>query len=441
MIPGLRNLPATIKSGLGFGAYETTKARLGGEEMLPAAVGGFTSGALMHGAGKLGATAVPGMIPGAERLGSAIGGATMGLLGNPEEPLVGATIGAGFGAKYPSTRISRSNVPINKRENIASNLISKVLGLKKSDYRYSSFGKGKESNPALTVIRENIGGGNIDDLSTNLKSKISDINTEVNGILNTASTPTPTTGVMLKSYSSALRPLLNVRAELMRDPQLNSAKIAKIDEMLMNFRGETLTPTGKRTRTRGAFPIDSATVVDAYQLKQRVADAKKNAFTEKAGDKITNALKAVNYRLGEMISKEAGKLKGIDKNYIKQRLKVESDLITADNALDNNIRELKAKESFLPDFIKSARIGAGIGTAVGGATGGLFGGLIGTYTGAQLERMLLTPNNRIKLARWLIETPKAQQNIVYQKFPQLKTAINAVKSKIPKITSSGFRIG
>jgi hypothetical protein len=418
LIPGVSKAPAIIKSGLGFGAYEATKAKLSGEDVLPAALGGAASGIAMHGAGKLLSTAIPRGIPGAERIGSIIGGAGVGAISSPDEPLVGATVGGTFGAKYPSQRISRFNIPIEKRTDIASRLIKNILGLKGNDYKYG--------NPALTVIKENIKGKNVDEFSANLSGKIDEIGSNIGKILTTSSEQ----GKLL-SYESALRPLVELRTSLKKAPDANAAQITAINDILNNLKGYTTTPTGKKALTK--YPLSTATPADAYKVKQTVSQLIKNAYeSPSGGSDLAKALKETNYKLVKLISARAGSVKGLDAKYLQERLKTESLLLTAKSSLDKNILSVKAKESMLPEFMRGARLGAGIGGAAGVGSGGLFGGMIGTYTGAQLEKMLLTPNNRINLANWLIQTPKPQQNLVYEKFPQLKRTIEKIKSKLPK---------
>ena len=421
LIPGVSKAPAIIKSGLGFGAYEATKAKVGGEDVLPAALGGAASGIAMHGAGKLLSSVIPRGIPGAERIGSIIGGAGVGAISSPDEPLVGATVGGAFGAKYPSQRISRFNVPIAKREYIASKLIKDVIGLKPNDFRFG--------NPALTIIKENIKGKNVDEFSTNLSSKIDEIGTNIGKILTTSSEQ----GKLL-NYESALRPLIELKTSLRKAPDANAAQITAINDILNNLKGYTATPEGNKALTK--YPLSTATPADAYKVKQTVGQLIKNAYeSPSGGSDLAKALKETNYKLVKLISTRAGSIKGLDAKYLQERLKTESLLLTAKSALDKNILSVKAKESMLPEFLKNARLGAGLGGAAGVASGGLFGGVIGTYTGAQLEKMLLTPNNRINLANWLIQTPKPQQNLVYEKFPKLKSAIDNIKSRLPKTKS------
>ena len=71
-------IPQAIKTALGIGAYEGVKAKAQNRPVLPAAATGASAGLLLSGAGKLGATAIPKKIPGAERLGTALGMGTAG---------------------------------------------------------------------------------------------------------------------------------------------------------------------------------------------------------------------------------------------------------------------------------------------------------------------------------------------------------------------------
>jgi len=107
-IPFLGKIPA-LRAAVGLGSFEATKKALTGEpeEALEAGVTGVASGLILGGAQKLGASVIPGKIPGAERIGSALGAGGLGfLLGQEEDKPVSSAIFLGtLGAVFPSTRL------------------------------------------------------------------------------------------------------------------------------------------------------------------------------------------------------------------------------------------------------------------------------------------------------------------------------------------------
>ena len=96
-IPKLgKYIPAIAKTATGLGTYAGTKAAAQNQPVIPAALSGAASGAVFHGAGRLGATALQ-KLPMGERLGSALGGYTTGKVLNPQDDKEAMFYGAKIG--------------------------------------------------------------------------------------------------------------------------------------------------------------------------------------------------------------------------------------------------------------------------------------------------------------------------------------------------------
>jgi hypothetical protein len=101
-------IPPIAKTTAGLSAYSGIKAKAQRQPVAPAIIGGVGQGLLFGGLSKLGATTIPSRIPFAERLGSALGGATAGAIigGTPEET---AFFGA-LGAIFPNQKMTVSKL-------------------------------------------------------------------------------------------------------------------------------------------------------------------------------------------------------------------------------------------------------------------------------------------------------------------------------------------
>ncbi len=109
MLKKARFVPRLLRTGTaataaGMGAYSGGRAAIQGEEVLPAVVSGATAGAVMHGLGKVGVTAIPKRLPFAERIGTAAGGYAAGKILSPEDDSNAAFL-AGTGAMFPAKRL------------------------------------------------------------------------------------------------------------------------------------------------------------------------------------------------------------------------------------------------------------------------------------------------------------------------------------------------
>jgi hypothetical protein len=126
-------IPAFLRAAAGMGAFSGAKEALTGDikNSPSAALSGVGSGLLMGALGKLGATAIPKKLPGAERIGSALGGAAAGALtSEPGKEGENAAFMGGLGALFPSTRIKP---PGDYARNKTLSIREKTKGFKKQE--------------------------------------------------------------------------------------------------------------------------------------------------------------------------------------------------------------------------------------------------------------------------------------------------------------------
>ena len=125
-LPLINKMWPTLKLATGLGVYSGAKEAIEGKPqmIIPATAGGAATGLVTGGLMKGGATIVPKQIPGAERIGSALGGAAAGkILGGTTEDA--ALMGA-LGAIFPSKRAEFKKIGISKIRDYAGNKVTKI---------------------------------------------------------------------------------------------------------------------------------------------------------------------------------------------------------------------------------------------------------------------------------------------------------------------------
>ena len=125
-LPLFSKLYPTLKMATGIGAYSAAKAGIEGEKpgsILSSFLGGAGTGLLTAGLMKGGATLVPKQIPGAERIGSAIGGYAAGkMMGNEKD----AALFGALGAVFPMQRANLQKVGISRIRDYAANKVNAI---------------------------------------------------------------------------------------------------------------------------------------------------------------------------------------------------------------------------------------------------------------------------------------------------------------------------
>lgn len=98
---------ALATGATGLGAYSGTKALLQRQPIIPAVMSGAGQGLMYGVGGRLGATTIPKFIPGAERIGSALGAGSIGAITSEDkDKLSNAIFMGGLGALNPSQRFN-----------------------------------------------------------------------------------------------------------------------------------------------------------------------------------------------------------------------------------------------------------------------------------------------------------------------------------------------
>ena len=296
-------IPAIVRSALGFGAYGGTKASVQGEPILPSALSSGLSAALFHGAGRLGATAIPKFIPGAERLGSALGGGIAGQLTGGEE---GMALGTGLGALYPATRIQSTE----QSTKMAEGLVNYVLKPSKS---LREFGK----SPARAVVKEGLWGRNIADLDNKTQTRLNELNTYKDRLKFEAKNMGVTVNL---AKNKVFQPLSDLLTELQKAPESNTTAINNITKNL----NDLLAPQGKFRQ------LNNVSIDEAYNIRDIVNNLKPTGIFNTQSEAMTSkALHQVYHNIAEAINTSGISL---DLKLTNKRM---SDLITLKEAIND----------------------------------------------------------------------------------------------------------
>jgi len=151
-------VPGLVKSAIGLGVAGGVQAAGRNEPIIPATAKGAATGLAFGAAGKAGASLIPRQIPGAERIGSALGGAAVGAVAAPEgEKLKGALLTGGLGAIAPSKRINVLNKAQIRVNNAIDQGISKGIRPSVSGKRTFTQAESAKNNQreAVKTIVEN----------------------------------------------------------------------------------------------------------------------------------------------------------------------------------------------------------------------------------------------------------------------------------------------
>lgn len=136
---------AVAKSSLGFGTYEGTKKAVEGKpgEILPAVGQGMAMGALFGLGGRIGATLMPKIVPGAERIGTAAGMGAAGAITSPDDPLTGAMVAGSLGALSPVSRFKTTEARVDAQilKEINKGLRPTTVGKKTFKWQADKFDK------------------------------------------------------------------------------------------------------------------------------------------------------------------------------------------------------------------------------------------------------------------------------------------------------------
>ena len=298
-------IPAFAKTALGLGTYAGTKAAAQKRPILPSAGMGALAGAGFHGASRLGATLIPSFIPGAERIGSALGGYATGKILSPQEDKEALFYGA-MGGMFPSKRIQ----PTEQTTKLAENLINYVLKPSKS---LREFGK----SPARAVVKEGLWGRNVADLDNKTQIKLNELNTYKDRLKFEAKNMGVTVDL---AKNKVFQPLSNLLTELQKAPESNATSINNITKNL----NDLLAPQGKFRQ------LNSVSIDEAYNIRDIVNNLKPTGIFNTQSEAMTSkALHQVYHNIAEAIN-----ISGISPNLKLTNRRI-SDLISLKEAIND----------------------------------------------------------------------------------------------------------
>ncbi len=148
------------RSAAGFGAYEAAKAGATGQISTPKQAArtfgeGALSGALFHGGGKAGATALQKFGPLGQRVGSGLGAGGISAAMAPEgEKVSSAILGGAFGAKYPSEPYKMRKVSPEVYVKESTGIYRDILRPTQGEIKKVEIKKGRDINDFYKIAAE-----------------------------------------------------------------------------------------------------------------------------------------------------------------------------------------------------------------------------------------------------------------------------------------------
>lgn len=322
-----RFIPSIAKTTTGLGAYSGIKAKAQNQPVLPATLQGMGSGALFHGAGKIGASLIPPIIPGAERIGSALGGYATGKLLNPQEDKEAMFYGA-IGGIFPSQRFQGS--PIAQKT--AEQIIKYALKPKKSLYEF-------KKSPERAITQEGIMGKDFDTIDKKAEVRLNQLNQYKDRLKFEAKNMGITVDL---AKNQVFKPISKLLTEFQKMPESHASDIKTISNILSDL----LMPQGKFRK------LNKITIDEAYELRDMVNSLKPSGiFNTQSEAMLSKALHQTYHNIVEAIN-----ISGISPNLKQINIRI-SDLITAREA----IQDATNRNPNIFRFIPIGMFGLGLG--------------------------------------------------------------------------------
>jgi hypothetical protein len=262
-------IPGIAKTALGLGAYSGAKAAGQNQPVIPSALSGAATGAVFHGAGRLGATAIPKSIPGAERIGSALGGYVTGKALSPQDDKEAMFYGA-MGGMFPSSKI-QSIEPTK----LAKSVVNYSLKPDKSSKKFGA-------DPVEGIVKEGILGKNWQETGEKVQTRINELQDYKNRVKLDAKN-----NQARIDYTDVFNPLFELRNELLKDPKPHASIIKEIDTKIESL--------GKGINLR-SLDIDTA-----FDLQSRVKRLEPTQFDRVSTKEVAKKLRQVYHSMGEAI--------------------------------------------------------------------------------------------------------------------------------------------
>lgn len=375
-------IPAIAKTAAGLGTYAGIKAKSQNQPVVPAAIGGATSGALFHGLSKVGATALQ-KLPAGKRIGSALGGYATGKTLNPDEDKEAMFYGA-MGGMFPSSKLKTK--PRNLAQEAASEYRD-ILRPTQGEVKNIEIRKGKNIDDYYMLAAEEqlpIKQTPDKKLDTTLarqtlEPKVTQIHDELNSILQSR-----TNKFNLKTLAN------NVKLEL--------SKTIKNAKELKDSQSEVDNYINSEIERYGS---DKVTPTDFNNIKQGMWSV--------AYDMMNPTSKTVARKIG-FTAKEM-----IERAYPNNNIKGLNELSGRYQTLINLLENAQGR------VIQGGKMGRYFAKTIGAVAGSnipVVGPLLGQYIGGKTSDIINAPERASRVA-----SKKAQKaGIVGQSFRVLKGA-------------------
>jgi hypothetical protein len=302
----------------------------------------------------------------------------------------GAFRGVPKGLKGSAASLA-GKVTAETRKNVASGLMNSLIRAKAKD---AFFGK----DPGLTLAQEKIVGNNFDTLLIRTSERLKEYDDNLVSLLSSEKNKN-----RIDDYTPAIKPLADAIKKTSLFPRMAKTATAKLMDAYKDILGIVQDPkTGKTTQTRDM----KMNPLEATELRRRIEDLDIINWNKEAPmeDKIlSKAMKEVYRGINRIIDKA-------DPNITKVNRKI-ADLVTAKKLIKMQGDYLSTKD---PIFY---------GSRVGGLFGLLSGNISGVLTGMAIEKALVSPALRTRVASWLVSAPKEKIVSEFSQTPEMIRAL------------------
>ena len=312
MIP---KIPAFAKTALGLGTYAGTKAAAQKRPILPSAGMGALAGAGFHGVSRLGSTLIPKSIPGAERIGSALGGYATGKILSPQEDKEALFYGA-MGGMFPSKRLQ----PTEQTTKFAKSIVNYALKPSKITKQYGA-------DPTEGIVKEGILGKNWQDTADKVQVRLNELveyrdRMKIEG----------NNRNVRVSYTKnkVFKPIEELRSKLAKDPKYHATEIENLDNIIKSLSSENI-------------DLNNMNIDQAYELRDRLNMMKPSGIFNRISQTfISDALHQVYHNMVQAINTSgvSPELKTVNKRM--------QNLISAEKAINDAKNRNSSAWNLLP---------------------------------------------------------------------------------------------
>ena len=298
MIP---KIPAFLKTALGLGTYAGTKAAAQKRPILPSAGMGALAGAGFHGISRLGATLIPKSIPGAERIGSALGGYATGKILSPQEDKE-ALFYSAMGGMFPSKRIQGSEGATK----FAKSIVQYALKPSKITKQYGA-------DPVEGIVKEGILGKNWQDTSDKVQVRLGELVEYRDRMKIDANNRNVKVNY---SKDKVFKPIEELRTKLAKDPEYHATEIESLDRIIKSLSEN--------------IDLKNMNIDQAYELRDRLNMMKPSGIFNRISQTfISDALHQVYHNMVQAINTSgvSPELKTVNKRM--------QNLISAEKAIND----------------------------------------------------------------------------------------------------------